>query len=79
LLTESIVRIMKTPVVYIMANQKNGVLYIGVTSDLIRRVYEHKQGLVDSFTKKYQCKMLVFYEVHATMEAAIIRELGLKN
>jgi putative endonuclease len=70
---------MKKPAVYIMANQKNGVLYTGVTSDLVKRVYEHKQSVIDGFTKKYQCKMLVFYEVHVTMEAAITREKQIKG
>ena len=70
---------MKQPVVYIMANKKNGTIYVGVTSDLIKRAYEHKESVVDGFTKKYGCKMLVYYEVHSTMEAAITREKQIKD
>ena len=70
---------MKNPAVYIVTNKINGTLYIGVTSDLIKRVYEHKHHLIDGFTKKYNCSLLVYYEVHATMEAAIMREKQLKN
>ena len=62
-----------------MASQQNGTLYVGVTSNLQKRVYEHKNGIVDGFSKKYNCKLLVFYEVHSTMESAIIRENQLKN
>jgi predicted GIY-YIG superfamily endonuclease len=51
---------MKQPAVYIMANKKGGTLYTGVTSDLIKRVYEHKHGLKGDFTKRYSCKMLVY-------------------
>jgi putative endonuclease len=70
---------MKQPAVYIMASQKNGTLYTGVTSDLIRRVYEHKNSIVKGFTSRYSCNIIVFFEVLATMEAAITREKQIKN
>lgn len=69
---------MKQPAVYIMANKPNGTLYVGVTSDLIERTYLHRNGLLDGFTKKYDCKSLVFFEIHQTMESAILREKQLK-
>jgi len=69
---------MKSPAVYIMTNQMNGTLYTGVTSDLPRRAYEHREGLIDGFTKRYSCKLLVWYEAHDTMEAAIVREKQIK-
>lgn len=69
---------MKHPAVYIITNKKNGVLYTGVTSNLIKRIYEHKHGLMDGFTKKYACKILVFFETHESMEAAITREKQIK-
>ena len=62
-----------------MANHQNGTLYIGVTSNLQKRVYEHKNAVIDGFSNKYNCKLLVFYEVHSTMESAIIKEKQLKN
>jgi len=67
------------PAVYIMANHKSGTLYIGVTSDLPRRAWEHRQGVVAGFTKKHSCKRLVWFELHATMEYAITREKQLKG
>ena len=69
---------MKQPCVYIMANKRNGTLYIGVTSDVIKRAYEHREGSVPGFTKRYGCKMLVWYELHETMTSAIEREKQLK-
>ncbi len=63
---------------YIMTNWKNTALYTGVTNDLIRRVYEHKEKLVEGFTKRYNLTKLVYYEVAATAEAAILREKQLK-
>ena len=69
----------KQPAIYIMANQRNGTLYIGVTSNLVKRVYEHKADAFDGFSKKYGCKELVFYELHETMETAIQRETQLKK
>ena len=61
-----------------MANKPNGTLYVGVTSDLIKRVYLHRNSLLDGFTKKNDCKSLVFFEIHHTMESAILREKQLK-
>jgi putative endonuclease len=62
-----------------MASKRNGTLYIGVTSNLVQRVWQHQQGLVEGFTKRYHVHTLVWYEVHATMEAAIAREKALKE
>ena len=67
------------PAVYIVANKRNGTLYIGVTSDLMARVHQHRGGAVESFTSRYGCKMLVWYELHSTMDHAIIREKRLKK
>jgi putative endonuclease len=69
---------MRTPCVYILASKYNGTLYTGVTSDIVRRVWEHKTGAVDGFTKKYNVKHLVYFELHGTMEAAIVREKQIK-
>lgn len=63
---------------YLMTNKFNTVIYTGVTSDLVKRVYEHRQGLVDGFTKKYNVKKLVYYEVFEDMESAIMREKQIK-
>ena len=65
--------------IYILASQKNGTLYIGVTSDLIKRIWEHKESLVDGFTKKYNVKKLVYYEQHQNAQSAIQREKRLKT
>jgi putative endonuclease len=65
---------MKQPMFYIMASKKNGTLYTGVTSNLIKRVYEHKNNLIDGFTKRYGCKLLIFYEAYVDMYSAIERE-----
>lgn len=65
--------------VYILSSQKNGTLYIGVTSNLIQRIYQHKEGQVDGFTKKYGVKTLVYYEIHQTAESAIVREKQIKE
>jgi putative endonuclease len=65
--------------VYILASRRGGTLYIGVTNDLIRRTYEHRQGLVRGFTKRYGIKMLVYYEQHDTAVAAIQREKNMKH
>jgi putative endonuclease len=67
------------PCVYILTSQRNGTLYIGVTSDLIKRVWEHQSDVVEGFTKQYQVHTLVWYEVHESMESAIIREKQLKE
>lgn len=70
---------MKQPAVYIMASKKNGTIYIGVTSNLVKRVYEHKNSVVESFTSRYQCYLLVHYQVFDNMEAAITVEKKLKK
>ncbi len=70
---------MKLPCVYILASKRNGTLYIGVTSNLVKRVWEHKNDLVEGFTQKYRIHHLVWYEVHDEMEAAISREKQLKG
>ena len=69
----------KKPAVYILANKKNGTLYVGVTSDLTKRVWEHKTNLVDGFTKRYNFRKLMWYELHGSMISAITREKTLKN
>ena len=65
--------------VYIMTNRRHGTLYIGVTSDLVRRVDEHRQGTIEGFTRRYGLKRLVWYELHETMSMAIQREKSLKR
>ena len=65
--------------VYIMASKRHGTLYIGVTSDLRRRVYEHREGLVPGFTKTYSCKRLVWYDTFETITGAIRREKTMKR
>jgi putative endonuclease len=62
-----------------LASKRNGTLYVGVTSDLIKRVWEHKQDFVEGFTKKYGVHSLVWYELHADMLSAIAREKALKE
>uniref|UniRef100_UPI004024EC1D GIY-YIG nuclease family protein n=1 Tax=Candidatus Stercorousia sp. TaxID=3048886 RepID=UPI004024EC1D len=64
---------------YILFNKRNGTLYIGVTSNLVKRVYEHKNKLVDVFTKKYNIDKLGYYEIFDDIEEAIIREKKLKG
>ena len=64
---------MKQPAVYIMASGHNGTLYTGVTSNLPRRAFEHREGAIPGFTSRYGCKLLVWYELHATMPDAITR------
>ncbi|MGC4032203.1 MAG: GIY-YIG nuclease family protein [Tepidisphaeraceae bacterium] len=70
---------MKLPAVYILASQRNGTLYIGVTSNLPQRVWQHKNDVVESFTQRYGVHLLVYYEQHGTMEQAITREKQLKK
>ena len=70
---------MKQPAVYILASQRNGTLYVGVTSDLIKRVWQHREGLAEGFTKQHGVKTLVWYEQHATMESAISKEKAMKK
>jgi putative endonuclease len=70
---------MKQYYVYIMASKKNGTLYIGVTSDLVKRIYEHKQNLADGFTKEYSVHAVVYYEPHKEVEVVILREKQMKK
>jgi putative endonuclease len=70
---------MKQYYVYILAGKKNGTLYVGVTGDLVRRIYEHKQNLIDGFTRKYNVHDLVYYEIHQGIEEAITREKQIKK
>lgn len=65
--------------VYILASQRNGTLYTGVTNDLKRRVWEHKHDLVKGFTEKYSVHLLVYYEIHEDIEQAILREKQIKK
>lgn len=68
----------KQPCVYIMASRRNGTIYTGVTSDLIKRVHQHKNLKVDSFVKKYNCKYLVYFEQYSDILTAITREKQIK-
>ena len=70
---------MKSPAVYMLASGRNGTLYIGVTSDLIKRVWQHREELTEGFTKQYGVKKLVWYEQHETMESVIAREKAMKK
>ena len=65
--------------VYILSSKRNGTLYTGITSDLLKRVYEHKHELVKGFTSKYKVHNLVWYEVHESAESAIMREKQIKK
>jgi len=65
--------------VYILASRRNGTLYVGVTNDLHARMVEHRDGLVPGFTKRYGVKMLVYFEEHADIEEAILREKRIKR
>lgn len=65
--------------VYILASRRNGTLYVGVTSDLVKRVWEHREGTVDGFTKRYRVKQLVYFEEHASIDEAIQREKQIKT
>jgi len=67
------------PTVYMMANHKGGTIYVGVTSDLVQRAWQHREGKVEGFTKRYGCKRLVWFELHATMDHAISREKQIKG
>ncbi|HTQ14367.1 MAG TPA: GIY-YIG nuclease family protein [Rhizomicrobium sp.] len=69
----------KTYYVYILASKRNGTLYIGVTNDIVRRCWEHREGLVPGFTKKHGVKLLVYYEIFENVRAAIHRESQLKK
>jgi len=76
---EKIKMVNKQPAVYILASKRNGILYIGVTSDLVKRIWEHKNNLVAGFTKRYNVHHLVWYELHEEMISAIERERSLKE
>jgi putative endonuclease len=65
--------------VYLMASRKNGTLYVGMTDDLVRRVWEHREGQVEGFTKKYGVKLLVWFEEHPSRESAFEREQSIKR
>jgi putative endonuclease len=67
------------PVVYILASHKNGTLYIGVTNNLVQRIWRHKNGYFEGFTKKYEVHLLVYYEIHKSRGSAICREKQLKE
>jgi putative endonuclease len=69
----------KIPTVYILASKRFGTLYIGVTSNLCGRIWDHKKGMIEGFTRKYNVKELVWFEGHENMEAAITREKQLKE
>ncbi len=69
----------KEPCVYILASRRNGTLYTGVTSSLIKRIWEHKSDPVEGFTKRYGVHVLVWYELHSNMESAITREKAIKE
>jgi len=70
---------MKQPAVYIMASKRNGTLYTGATSNLIQRARQHREGVADGFTKRYGCKLLVWFQLGETMEAVITREKLIKG
>ena len=69
----------KQPCVYILASKRNGTLYVGVTSDLVKRCWEHRNGLVEGFTKKHSVHGLVYFEIHDEMLSAIAREKQIKK
>ena len=70
---------MQAGFVYIMANRKNGTIYTGVTSELVQRAHQHREGLIEGFTKRYGCKRLVWFEAHDDLEEARRRELQIKE
>ncbi|MCH9853796.1 MAG: GIY-YIG nuclease family protein [Alphaproteobacteria bacterium] len=70
---------MKQPCVYILASERNGTLYTGVTTNIVQRIYQHKHGLIEGFTKKHNVKLLVYYEQHATLDTALLREDQMKE
>ncbi|MCP5241075.1 MAG: GIY-YIG nuclease family protein [Zoogloeaceae bacterium] len=70
---------MKQPCVYLLASKRNGTLYVGVTSNLAQRIWQHKEGVAEGFTKEHGVKTLVWYEVHESMESAIAREKAIKE
>ena len=70
---------MKIPTVYLLASARRGTLYVGVTSDLVKRIWQHREEVLVGFTKQYQVKRLVWYEQHGTMMTAISREKAIKR
>jgi putative endonuclease len=68
----------KQPAIYILTNKRNGTLYTGVTSNLVKRIWEHKNNLVDGFTRQHATHLLVYFELHADMLSAITREKQIK-
>jgi putative endonuclease len=73
------IQAVKQPCVYLLASRRNGTLYVGVTSDIIKRIWEHKNDIVEGFTKRYVVHTLVWYEMHENMESAILREKTVKG
>jgi len=69
----------RQPCVYILASGKRGTLYTGVTSNLIKRIWQHKHHIVEGFTDRYNVHLLVWFELHDTMESAILRKKAIKN
>ena len=69
----------KQPAVYILASKRNGTLYIGVTSDLVKRIWQHKKNMIEGFTKRYSVHQFVWYELHENMQSAIEREKRMKE
>ena len=69
----------RLPAVYIVASQRNGTLYTGVTSNLPGRIWQHKTGSFEGFSQRHGCKILVWFEMHETMESAIVREKRIKE
>ena len=67
------------PAVYLLASRRNGTLYVGVTSDLLGRIYKHRTGMLPGFTRDYGVRLLVWYEVHSSMDSAITREKRIKK
>ena len=69
----------KQPCVYLLASKRNGTLYVGVTSNLVKRVWQHKNNMVEGFTQRYGVHLLVWFEPHESMESAIAREKAIKE
>ncbi|NQZ14695.1 MAG: GIY-YIG nuclease family protein [Alphaproteobacteria bacterium] len=70
---------MKQPAIYILASKRNGTLYTGVTSNLLKRIYEHKNNITSGFASRYNCNILVYYKIYEDMEHAILREKQIKG
>ena len=74
-----VINLMRSSYVYMVASKRNGTLYVGLTSDLVRRIWEHKNDVVDGFTKRYGVHTLVWYEAHGSIQDAIQREKNIKD